>query len=370
MSLTSRTPRMLAPLYWLLIPVLSSTTAADILRFHETGTQPSDRELSNERADSEQAQGIAFDGGHWFYSNKWNIYRLTSDFRNSNRKFKATEHSFSGVTCSHVGGIDYYDNEIFAALDNCSDDEARVLVLDRNLNFKRAATMPALDGSFPWVAVNPADADFLYTVSKDKRRLLAFTRVFANDQTIHPRKSIAFQDHPDDKLDHFWKQGGAFSANGLFFRVVDDAKDEDSKHTGVWVYEIDRPVTNGTKARRIGFINIRYDPDTWVPFVCGFDQCKRNNELEDIDARVVHNGPTKGDIHVLMLSNEAGEDDVSVYHYAVGDLDGDGIKDSLDNCLRVANQVQADLDRNGVGLACDNREIGSILVPVTCPALL
>jgi hypothetical protein len=230
--------------------------------------------------------------------------------------------------------------------------------------------MRSYDGSFPWVAVNPLDPDFLYAVSSDKRRLLAFARTFADNEVLPARKAIVFQDHPDDKLGHFWKQGGAFSANGLFFRVVDDAKDEDSEHTGVWVYEIDYPITDGARARRVGFINVKYDPDVWVPFACGFSQCKRNEELEDIDAGAVPNGPTKGDIHLLMLSNEADEDDVSVFHYVVGDLDGDGSKDSLDNCLRVHNPTQVDLDRNGVGLACDGREVGSILVPATSTCLL
>src|SRR5262245_8645827 len=35
-----------------------------------------------------------------------------------------------------------------------------------------------------------------------------------------------------------------------------------------------------------------------------------------------------------------------------GDLDGDGINDSLDNCPRVANPDQADSDGDGIGDAC------------------
>jgi hypothetical protein len=147
MNLATRPSLTLALLGWLVLAGPASTTAADVLHFSKIGTHPLDRELSNEKADSEEAQGIAFDGSHWFYSNKWNIYRLASDFRKSEVTFKATEHSFSGVKCAHLGGIDYHDGEVFAALDNCSDGKARILVLDPNLKFKRAAILPALDGS-------------------------------------------------------------------------------------------------------------------------------------------------------------------------------------------------------------------------------
>lgn len=338
--------------------------AADILTFTKIGTHPSNRELSGEGADSEAAQGIASDGINWFYSNKTHVYRLKTDFRNRDKAYNAAGIKFGSAKCDHVGGIDYYDGEVYAALDGCSDNKARIVVLDTNLGFKRYAVIHALNNSFPWVAVNPIDAGYFYTISPDgKKKMLAFPRNFANGASLNAVKEVHFKDHPQDKLDHFWVQGGAFSANGLFFRTVDDAKDEDSKHTGIWVYELDYPVVNGSTAQRIGFINIKYDPDQWVPGLCGFDQCKRKYELEDLDVTTIRTGPTIGNVHILLLSNEADEDDVSVLHYTIGDYDADGVIDTLDNCLRISNAAQADLDRNGMGLACDRNEVGSILVP-------
>jgi hypothetical protein len=35
------------------------------------------------------------------------------------------------------------------------------------------------------------------------------------------------------------------------------------------------------------------------------------------------------------------------------DADGDGVPDSLDNCVAIANRTQADCDGNGYGNACD-----------------
>ena len=37
------------------------------------------------------------------------------------------------------------------------------------------------------------------------------------------------------------------------------------------------------------------------------------------------------------------------------DTDGDGLLDSQDNCIFVANSNQADLDRDGIGDVCDKR---------------
>lgn len=336
--------------------------ASDVLRFSKVGTHPRDRELSGEGASSEEANGIAFGQGRWYYANKTDVYRLSGTFRQSDRRFDVDSHHFPGnVSCGHTGGIDFFAGELFVALDHCSDGRARVAVLDASLELRRSAALPELDGSLPWVAVNPTDDRFFYTVAPEGRRLLAFPRSFSDGVSLTSVKAVLFADHPQDVLGHFWKQGGAFGRNGLFYRTVDDAKDENSDHTGIWVYELDRPVVDGAFARRVGFVNIRYDPDIWVPFVCGVDQCKRNDELEDVDAASIASGETAGDVHIVMLSNEAGEDDVSVFHYRSGDFDGDGLSDALDNCPRVRNGGQEDVDGDGVGSLCDSDDLVGML---------
>jgi Thrombospondin type 3 repeat len=345
----------------------------DLLNFTKIATHPSNRELSHEGASSEEAQGIAFEGSHWFYANKTTIYRLSREFRNSDRKFKVSDFRFDDTKCGHVGGIDFYGGELYAALDHCLDGRARVAVFNTNLEFVRFAILPELCGeaptwlpplvrtatlkalcSFPWVAVNPIDDDFFYTEARVGKQLLAFPRRFSNGTVLISEKAVQFREHPQDVLHDYWKQGGAFSKNGLFFLVADDKHDKDSDHTGIWVYELEHSMQNGTVARRVGFINIRYDPDNPLGY--------RGDELEDVDASTVPGGATAGDLHVIMLSNEWREDDLSVFHYLSGDYDGDGVKDVLDNCFAVPNPGQEDSNGNGIGNAC---EVGPVSRTVT-----
>lgn len=362
--------KVIPPIVFFLVLVFAScpSEGADILQFTQTGIHPSNRELSGEGADSEEAQGIAFDGSHWFYSNKTDIYRLNKNFAYCDRKYKVSGQRFGPATCEHVGGIDYYDGEVYAAIDTCSDNRARVLVFDTNLKLLRFAYVPELKGSFPWIAINPRDADYFYTIGPREVWLLIFPRHFYNAAKLSSVKEVYLIDHPQDKLDHFWEQGGAFSKNGLFFRTVDDSKDEKSDHTGIWVYELSHPGEARAIATRVGFINIQYDPDLWVPIHCMYDECVRNYELEDLDVASIASGPTAGDIHIIMLHNQADEDDVSVYHYAAGDYDGDGIKDTEDNCIRIANPGQEDLDHDGAGFVCDDDD-GAVLPPVIALSL-
>ncbi|MEE8340455.1 MAG: thrombospondin type 3 repeat-containing protein, partial [Xanthomonadales bacterium] len=53
-------------------------------------------------------------------------------------------------------------------------------------------------------------------------------------------------------------------------------------------------------------------------------------------------------------SSDGGDQSFSITVSIPGDLDGDGVLNSVDNCPQVANPEQADLDDDGHGDACDN----------------
>ena len=340
----------------LLVPLLSvgcllsaDIAQADLAPFTLVGTHPRDRELSGERASSEEAQGIAFDGSHWYYANRYRLFRLSPAFRDADRNVNISTLSFLRAHCTHVGGIDVQGGEVFAAIDQCGDHHARVAVFDLDLHFLRSTTLEDASGhrigSCPWIAIDPLDPDVFYTETGNADRLTIFPRRFDFHATVRAVGTVALDHHPHRILPDYWRQGGAFAPNGLFLLTADDAHDEDSHHTGVWIYQFQRTRGRDVVGTKIGLINVRYDPDNGI--------AGRDDELEDLTVASIASGAMAGDVHLLKLSNELGEDDVSLLHFAAGDADRDGANDLTDNCIFIANPDQRDRDHDSRGDACD-----------------
>lgn len=70
-----------------------------------------------------------------------------------------------------------------------------------------------------------------------------------------------------------------------------------------------------------------------------------------VSVRATESGNLHLDEGVLQLPRYQSTSNV---RYVPADIDADGIRDTLDNCVRVANQNQIDIDRNGRGDACDD----------------
>jgi hypothetical protein len=152
------TLRVLSIIACLVASLPHETRAESYIRI---GTSPRDTKLSTEGANSNEAQGIAFSGSHFYYSNRWTIFRLSTEFRETDVGIRVAPLRlpfglrvaslygglrFGEATCDHVGGIDFYDGELYAALESCSDHRARIVVFDRGLRLKRSAVLPELSG--------------------------------------------------------------------------------------------------------------------------------------------------------------------------------------------------------------------------------
>lgn len=344
---------------WMCFALAFPVFGADALTYRKLSTYPNGSDMAKEGATGEAANGLAFGEGYWFYATEKRIYRLNSDFQNAEMEEYpypiAPKSSFhyrppilpksvslstiiNSTKCDHIGGIDFYNGELYAAIEKCDDEIARVVVLNLNLEPLRTGLLPFLNSSIPWVAVNPQDDQFLYTVNrKDKQTMVGFPRVFCDGAELATTKQIVFQDNPDS----FWQQGGAFSRDGLFYRVVDVVKKDKADYSGIWLYQIDTPIVDGSKARRIGFISIKYIP-WWkkgltdigkdiYEGVTGDEVSKegyRDWELEDIDVTPITEGPMKGDVHVMMLDNDLQTDNLSIYHYVI-DRSGSSVDDNV-----------------------------------------
>ena len=292
----------------------------------------------------DEANGIAFDGEFWFlaYANpKPKIVKFDRDFR----PLKYFYFTATNLGCSHVGGIDAHDGDIWIALDNCTGGTSKVAVLDSNFENLRSALLESVGNNFPWVSINPLDDKVFYTVDKSvgSTRMLGFSTSFRDGSRIKPIKTVEFlSPHPQQVTGRFRTQGGDFSPNGLFFRVIDDAERGQSPHTGIWIYKIDKNSDGRQIAKRVGQINQRYHPGFW-----------HYEELEDIDISAYEWNDNLTDVHLLMLDNDASTDEWSLIHYQSGDSDHDTISDVIDNCVWHANPDQLDIDADGVGTACD-----------------
>jgi hypothetical protein len=321
-----------------------AAAAADIAPFDYQGAKPDDSEIGS--LDGEDAQGIAWDGTHIFYSNMTRLYRLSSAAFDV-AAIDVGLPKIGDVECKHFGGIDTYAGELYVALDKCDDERARIAVFNAQLKLLRSATLQDSEGrclkEFPWVAINPRKPDMIYGECAG-RCLAVFPRQFENGAVLRQVGTVTLQTHPTDFLDRYWRQGGAFAPNGLFMLAVDDETDDYSDYTGIWVYELRRTEGQDAEGKRVGFANIRYDAEA------AFDS--REDELEDLTVGSIPG--MKGDVHIIKLNNDWDEANVSVLHYASGDVDRDGVGDLVDNCIWVSNPDQQDLDGDGSGRVCDN----------------
>jgi hypothetical protein len=284
----------------------------------EIGTYPSGAQYNW----TDNLQGIASDGRWWYLSASTNRRRGTSS---SARLYRAAPRSIernirepsvrplsqAGLTgCSHIGDIDYRRGTIYVAIDGCSDGRAKVGMFRRGtLAFQGAFDLPGLSraGGVAW---NPDDGR-LYALNRKLDGLRAYdVRSTGTGFRADFAREIPLLDQSDRRFRGNRNQGLKFSPSGRAYVVFDDV---DFNRGGVYGFEV------GPRAARLMvFMRVRHG--------CrGRFTCEKGgrmylgDELEGLLIERITAGPYRGDVHVLMIDNDLGADDVYFRHHGALD---------------------------------------------------
>jgi hypothetical protein len=307
-----------APLACALVMMSDGRSNADRLEASsphtEVGTYPSNAEFDW----SDNLQGITSDGTWWYISAGNNRRRGP---RSTAGLYRAAPRSIDrdlgppsirplrqpGLTgCSHVGDLDHQNDTIYVAIDGCSDRAAKVGMFRRDtLAYRGAFDLPGLAraGGVAW---NPEDR-YLYALN----RSLDGLRLYRDGKPGTARKAEFVREIPLlDRRGHRFRghrnQGLKFSPRGRAYIVFDDV---DFARAGVYGFEI-----GPHAAQLVGFLPVRHR-------CTGEVTCVKNaklylgDELEGLLIEPIASGPYRGDLHVLMIDNDVGDDDVSFRHY-------------------------------------------------------
>ena len=368
--------------------VLSADIGHEGDYFLERSTPVDNSELDDK---AHENQGIACAEECMFFSNEFNVYCMQYDGSNastgSDRWLHAsyvpiyeyingenkivgwenkleglvntidiTETCLNGYTLKHLGDVDYYNGKIYIPVDNKSDGDGVVIVVDEETKaIEKVIKAPRNKGNtgMPWVAVNPLDGK-MYLPCFGKKKICVYN---FSDPDLYPDSDIekagdytgscpayTFKDKPENEMeiisgldlhDNEGKicQGASFSSNGIFA-----ASGCGSWEGATFHYMLDGHV------KKLGEVHVVYNEvgqseNEGVSFSNGM-QC----------------GGFDGDFFYLHYREGGDFDKMTVYafsDYSQADYDDDGVLDLDDNCPVNSNPEQFNFDGDNYGNACD-----------------
>lgn len=240
---------------------------------------------------SEEAQGITHDESHWYVTDRWTIRKFQMEQSLDSAK-GVLSVGLPGDGCNHFGDITFYDRQLWAPLEGCND-YARIYVYDealRQLRFARLTTQRKTS----WVAINPTNGLMYTSDNKDvsHREIKVYPRFFSDGEALTPLYTIEL-DRPLVTI-----QGGVFSAQGNLYLT------SSGDPAGIHVFHIE-----GRKATRVRHIAPK-GANSGFPY---YDEVE-GITLWDLDHEDIS---AKGQIHWILLNNNALNDQVSLRHVSV-----------------------------------------------------
>jgi hypothetical protein len=260
--------------------------------FHQTSEYPFDGAYDY----TERIQGIAHSpNGYWYVTQEWAAYKLPvgSPLGASGQATAATGIPAPLGAYHHMGDADFYNGRLYVPMEGSTP---AIAVFDSNLNYLTHTFIPgAVDA--PWCAINPVDGLLYVSSFSNVSQVRKFRMQWINGFLyLSQEGAVDLKDAHGNPITLDRIQGGAFSPKGHLYLVMDVAGH------GVKGFEV-------RSGRQYANIPVNFDP-SW----------DTQEELEGIDIWDLDNGAApgvNGQIHVLMLDNDLGDDELFFKHYSV-----------------------------------------------------
>ena len=280
---------------------------------------------------SENAQGVANDGVHWYFTNKSTLFKYTSDWRSVDGTDEGRVASvpipseLADLGIDHYGDLDHHEGYLFVPFE-AGDRTVIAVFRASDLSLADWEEVTALQGKAGWAAVEPEES-LLYT---SHNQLDASTPLIRYDFDL-----IAVEDGaPGGFLAHLgalpveeedgsplvgrftYMQGGVFTPQGDLFLSVGTGEDDPVDVRGglhVLRWNADRTAlrvvqSSVNESGHIGDGVFAYEYHPGSVF--------QGEEPEGIDywPRGASE-PYAGDLHAILLDNDLTDDQIWLKHY-------------------------------------------------------
>jgi hypothetical protein len=274
-----------------------------------------------------ELQGVAHDDSSWYFTSTNWLFKIPLRI-----PLGTSKDDWFGVNpppgYNHFGDPDYSKGALYVPVLGPNGWGIAIYdpatLLPRNVVYVSSAVMPS---DAPWVAINPVDGR-LYASTFNTKALYAFDILPTNPPTLSYSHQIAVK-HPDGRLAEgplLRVQGGVFSPRGTLYlsvegygRVEDSMKPLMIGRTPVWT---DMP--HGLLAFDVftGRLRTSHDVEFYPSTLCEpihgcYDDGEELEGLDYIDADGKGIPGIGGQLHMVMLNNDAGDDDIHFKHFRV-----------------------------------------------------
>ncbi len=323
---------------------------------------------------SENAQGIANDGQHWFFTSKsGGLFKYDANWRpvDGDDDGKLGNVGFppelDSMGINHFGDPDYYAGYVFVPLEG---DKKSIIAAFRasDLAFVDWVDVFPFQPKAGWVAIDPVER-VLYTSDDHIVAGVPLLRYAVDVSKIEngsrgdfltPTTPVAVLEADGSPIsgEFVYMQGGVFTPWGDLYLSVGKADDSsDNTRGGLHLF---RRTSDGSAFQLVeSSVNVsdhvgepvfayEYHPGSWID---------PEEEPEGIDWWNRDNVPGSrysGQLHAILLDNDWGDDQIWLKHYGVdysctanSDSDGDGLTDSNEAYFYNTHPLLSDTDRDG-----------------------